>query len=191
MNKILLLASATLGFAALSSANLVVNGDFSLTVPNVGFGNGWTGTLNDGAGGWRATGGNPDGTYIINSNGSTSSNPSLAQDITGLVVGATYVVSGDYARGNIGGGTDKDFGVTIDGNTWEYTVPSSDTDFAHFSEHFVATSSSVTLLLEAERHGDHDARVDNISLELESVPEPATMAVLGLGALALRRRKKA
>lgn len=191
MYKPLALALMTAALGAVASANLVANGDFGLGVPNIGFGNSWTGIGNDGAGGWRSTGGNPNGCYFLNAAGSGTSNPGLSQDISGLIVGATYTVSGDYARGNIGGGSDLDFGVTIDGNTWEYDVPASSTDWSHFSEDFVATSADVTLLLEGERHGDHDPRVDNISLDLKSVPEPASMAVLGLGALAMRRRRKA
>jgi len=186
----LFLASASLG--AVASANLVINGDFGLSVPSNSTGNGWTSSHIDGAGGWRSSGGNPGGTFILNDNGTTASNPTLSQTISGLTVGGTYVVSGDYATGNIGSGTDTDFGVAIDGNLWEYDVPASTTvGWSHFSESFIASSSTVTLELTGERHADHDPRVDNISLELRAVPEPATLAVLGLGALALRRRRKA
>lgn len=192
MKKALALAFATASLGAVASANLVINGDFELTVPNSGFGNSWTAANNDGAGGWRSTGGNPNGTYILNSNGDPNSNPTVSQLISGLTIGGTYVVSGDYATGNIGNGTDTDFGVSIDGNLWEYDVPASTTvGWSHFSESFIASSSTVTLELSGERHTDHDPRVDNISLELRAVPEPATLAVLGMGALALRRRRRA
>jgi hypothetical protein len=172
--------------AGASTQNLLVNGDFSLSVPNSGFGNGWTGVNNDGAGGWRATGGNPGGSYILNWNGS-SINPQLYQDVV-LTVGQTYRISGDYSRGNIGSFTTLDFGVEIDGNLWEYDIPNS-TTWLSFSNEFVATTTNARLLLTGERYGDDDPRVDNMVLEAV-VPEPTTIAAVGLGFVALLRKRR-
>jgi len=172
--------------AGASSQNLLVNGDFSLSVPNSGFGNGWTGVNIDGAGGWRASGGNPGGTYIINWNGS-STDPKLYQDVV-LTIGQTYRVSGDYSRGNIAYGGNPDFGVEIDGHLWEYTIPNSSA-WRSFSNVFVATTANARLMLTGERYGDDDPRVDNMVLEAV-VPEPTTMAALAIGVASLIRRKR-
>src|SRR5437016_14648689 len=91
---------AAFAFAAAASQsfaqNLLINGDFELSVPNNGSGNGWTAFNNDGAGGWRSTGGNPNGTFILNDNGNTTTNPTIEQTLSGLTVGAFYRVSGDF-----------------------------------------------------------------------------------------------
>ena len=189
MKRVLLSLS---GLAALSGAgfgqNLVVNGDFSLRVPNSGTLNGWTAARNDGSGGWRSTGGNPGGTYILNDNGNTTNNPIISQDIT-LVIGQSYRVTGDYAAGNVGNGVDLDFGVSIDGNLWEFDVPAGTTNWASLSQIFVATSVLATLELSGERHSDRDPRVDNIVVEAV-VPEPASIIAMALGALLFVRRRR-
>jgi hypothetical protein len=185
----------TLAFAVTATAsfgqNLLFNGDFELSVPSNGTGNGWTSFNVDGAGGWRSSGGNPNGMFILNDNGNGSTNPTIQQTVSGLTIGNIYRISGDYAAGNIGGNGLADLGVEVDGNLWTFTVPGSTTPFLSFSQTFQATSSTVTVRLTGERLGDNDPRIDNIVLAFEAVPEPATMAVMGLGLLAvLRRRRK-
>ena len=186
-------AVTTIAFVVAGSAsfgqNLLFNGDFELNVPSNGTGNGWTAFQNDGAGGWRSTGGNPNGTFILNDNGSSTSNPTIEQTVSGLTVGHFYRVSGDYSRGNIGGNNLLDFGVEVDGNLWAFAVPNS-SSWLSFSQVFQATSSTVTVRLTGERVGDNDPRIDNIVLAFEAVPEPATLAALGLGTLALARRRR-
>jgi hypothetical protein len=167
--------------------NLVVNGDFSVSVPNSGTGGGWTAANNDGSGGWRSTGGNPGGTYILNDNGNQSSNPYIEQVIA-VVSGTQYTIAGDYARGNGASGGNLDFAVQIDGNLWQYGIPTSFGVFNSFSETFIATSNSVTLRLSGEWAGDSDPRVDNISLE--AVPEPMTIIALAGGAAVILKRRK-
>lgn len=169
--------------------NLVINGDFSTLVPMFGTGGGWTAANVDSAGGWRSAGGNPGGSYILNSNGSSSTNPYIEQVIA-VVAGTQYVVSGDFARGNqTNGAGNLDFAVEIGGNLWRYDVPLSLTSFSSFSETFTAMSNSVTLRLSGEWATDSDPRIDNISLE--AVPEPMTMIALAGGlAVILKRRKR-
>jgi hypothetical protein len=185
LSSLLVLAAASQSFGQ----NLLTNGDLELSVPNSGTGNGWTAFNNDGAGGWRSTGGNPNGTFILNDNGNPSTNPTIEQTVSGLTVGTFYRVSGDYTIGNSVQPTNFDFGVGIAGQQWEYTIPTS--GWNHFSQVFQATSTSVLLVLTGERHGDSDPRIDNIDLRLEPVPEPASLAILGFGALlALRSRRR-
>lgn len=172
--------------AGANGQNLLINGDFSLFVPNSGYGNGWTGVNNDGSDGWRSSGGNPGGTYIINWDGGAG-NPQLYQDVV-LTIGQTYRVSGDYSRGNIAFGGNPDFGVEIDGNVWEYVIPNSSA-WLSFSNEFVATSAAARLLLTGERYGDDDPRVDNMVLEAV-VPEPTATLVMALGIAALLRKHR-
>lgn len=166
--------------------NLVANGTFDVTVPNNGTGGSWTAANNDGAGGWRSTGGNPGGTYILNDNGTTLSNPNISQALT-LVIGQQYRISGQYALGNAFSANNQDLGVEIDGNLWRYTVPGSQTAWQTFSEIFTATSVNATLRLSGEWQGDSDPRVDNISVV--AVPEPATLGMLAVLPFLRRRRK--
>lgn len=185
MKRALVTASALVAIVATGSAEFIVNGDFSLSVPSNGTGNGWTSFNIDGAGGWRSSGGLPDGTFFLNDSGG-STNPSIQQTITGLTIGQTYVISGDESVANISNGNNLDFGVEIDGHLWEYNIPVG--SWLHFSETFVASSTTVTLLLTGERHGDSDPRIDNISLM--PVPEPMTLLALGAGLPALLRKRR-
>lgn len=185
-----ILCSALFAGALLTaaSANIIVNGDFALEVPNHGTLNGWTGSNNDSAGGWRSTGGNPGGVFYINAGGQAGWNPGVAQDVV-LQVGQRYRVSGDYARGHISQVGNNDFGVEINGNLWEYYIPAG--EWRRFTEWFVATSPTATLSLTSERYWDSDARVDNIELVLDPVPEPATLAALAAGLAFFVKRRRA
>ena len=164
------------------AVNLVVNGDFEL-------GSGqdatnWADADVDGSGGWRPTGGNPGGTFILNSNGG-STDPTITQSILGLVAGQSYRVSGDYIQTFAGGGTDDAFGVEIAGELWEFDVADGN-NWTSFSQVFTFDAGDSTLLaLTGERNGTDTApRVDNIVIELvdgRSVPEPGTLLLVGIG----------
>lgn len=186
--RILFGALAATALVSAASANILINGDFALEVPNHGTLNGWTGSNNDGAGGWRSTGGNPGGVYYINAAGQAGWNPGLAQDVT-LQAGQRYRVSGDFARGHISQSGNTDFGVEIDGNLWEHHIPQD--GWVTFTHWFVATSPTATVYLTSERHWDSDAKVDNIELVLDPVPEPASFAALAAGLALLVRRRRA
>jgi len=187
MRKLTLLGLVTLASLA-SAQNLLVNGDFELSVPNSGTLNGWTAGNNDGSGGWRSSGGNPNGTFILNDAGSPASNPFIEQTVTGLTVGQSYRVAVDYQRAFFSSGNGvNDFGVQADGNTWEFSILNDDS-WRSATGVFVASSSSVTVRFTGERYGDTTARIDNASLEV--VPEPASLVALSFGALALRKRRK-
>ncbi|MGP1345991.1 MAG: CARDB domain-containing protein [Phycisphaerales bacterium] len=149
-----------------ASGPVVVNGDFELSVPNRGTGNGWTAQNNDGSGGWRSTNGNPGGTFILNSNGSIATDPTIWQDVSGFVVGESYVVLGDYAVGNVGAaGAPNALAVDVDGVTL-FTGPatgSASTWVPFATEPFVATAETMEVRLRGEVNGsDNDPRIDNV-----------------------------
>lgn len=182
-----LVGAALLTAASLASANLVTNGGFDVAVPNNGTGGGWTGFNNDGNGGWRDTGGNPGGYFIINAAGQSSFDPAIEQVLSGLTIGETYVVSGDFTnRYNCCGAGPApsvlSFGVDITpgGLLTELSYPGSYPNWFAFSTSFTATQASHTIRFTAERNGsDVEYAIDNISV-VARVPEPATLALVGL-----------
>lgn len=173
----------TFSLWAAQAANLAVNSDFSASVPSNGSGGGWTASHNDSLGGWRSTGGNPGGMFILNDNGSAGSDPTIVQTITGLNPGAHYTLSGDYASwyNNYLG---NKFGIDIDGSNVAKLDPTAVKVWTPFSLTVTAVSTQMSVRFRAEIDGgDNDFAIDNIGLV--AVPEPASIAaVSALGLLA-------
>jgi Carbohydrate binding domain len=178
-------------------AQLVSNGTLSANA------NGWTlfSACSDAV--WDGTVGNPAGSIRLNSCGQGDSDPTAAQTISGLTVGATYTLSVDVLlHANIGGGTGKSFGIFLDS---EPANPILLTEFLDGSWHtvtvnFTAASSSATLIFAAEldprtpggpaSSTDVSYYIDNISLTQLSAPKPpaavptlSELAMLMLGIL--------
>jgi hypothetical protein len=177
--------------------------------------NGWT--LGGGCGDemWDGANGNPPGSIRLNACGESDSDPTASQTITGLVVGATYIVKVDVHlhANSSGGGTGKSFGIFLnaepanpillteflDGNWHTVTVP------------FTATATSATIIfageLDARTPGGPGAStdvsyfIDNISLippaaVASNIPTTSQQALLALGvvlaacaAVVLRKRR--
>jgi hypothetical protein len=189
----------TLAFAcvaALSQAALaqsVVNGDFSLEVPGNATGNGWSGFSNDSAGGWRSTGGNPGGYFIMNDDGNGATDPSISQTIIGFAPGGLYRLTGDYASWIIGGSPtgNSSFAVDINGTQVFAGFAGSLGDWRSFQVDFTAPDTGiVTIRFRAETNGtDYDFAIDNIAVA--AIPSPATGAgLLGLSMLAMGRHRR-
>src|SRR4051794_10556548 len=90
----LVAAALLLVGTGVSRGQVVQNGTFDVTEPGAF----WAAANIDGSGGWRATGGNPGGMFILNDNGNPATDPTITQTIFGLVPSAVYAVSGDFAR---------------------------------------------------------------------------------------------
>jgi hypothetical protein len=176
---------------------------------------GWT--LGGGCGDevWDGANGNPPGSIRLNACGEANSDPTAAQTVNGLVVGATYTIKVDVRLhvAASGGGTGKSFGIFLNAQPG---TPLLLTEFLDSSWHtvtttFTATSTSATIIFA----GELDARtpggpgittdvsyfIDNMTLvapaaAMVPVPTLSVQALLFLGTLlaagatlALRRRQ--
>jgi hypothetical protein len=151
----------TLSFQCSPSQNLVSNGDFGSGYA------GWIPLNNDNTGGWKSTGGNPGGYFLLNSNGGAT-DPTIQQTITGLVPGKWYTISG--YRNNIenaafGNPSALSFGVSVDNNVILELANTGRATWIPFSVQFKATATSHLIAISAERNGDDTQYgVDNISV---------------------------
>jgi hypothetical protein len=140
-----------------SSSEFIVNGDFENT-------DAWV--LPNPTSGYTGTGGNP-GTYMYLNWSPSANDPTAEQLMTGLVIGATYTITGDTR--NVAGCCGAAIGVpslAIDIDNVEQTVINNPGGvWTPFSYDFVATSTSHTLGFRAEINGgDVDMGIDNISV---------------------------
>ncbi len=199
---VLWIALILFGSVTAAPASLITNGTFDTFVPSNGTDGGWTSVNIDGFGGHWTTGGNPDAMFILNESGQSATDPTISQTVSGLTVGAVYLIAGDYANAwsDLSGGniSDVSFGVLLDGVAILELTGAQLNVFTAFSTTFTATSTSHTIGLAAERNNtDWDAKIDNIALTLQTsptgVPEPAAALLLSAGLIllagALRRRR--
>lgn len=179
------------GLAMPAMAQTIVNGNFDLEVPRTSFGNGWTGFSNDGSGGWRSSGGNPGGFFILNDNGNTTTDPSVSQILTELVVGQQYQITGSFANW-IATSTGPDaasFAADINGVELFAGTRGTRGVWQNFAFTFVAADTTATLRLRAETNGtDNDFAVDNIAIAL--VPTPGALGLLAAAGVVAGRRRR-
>ena len=149
------------------AANLVINGGFDEGV------DGWSFANIDGAGGWRDSGGQPGGRFILNDGGAFATDPTIEQTVSGLIPRGVYRLSGGFKGESIAhsptGGVS--FAVDVDGTT-SFTAAAADlTTWRSFSFDFEAASTEVAVRLRAEIGGtDNDFAIDNVALVLVSPP---------------------
>jgi hypothetical protein len=144
--------------------NLVENGTFGDVVPSGAFGGGWTSADVDANGGWRSAGGTR---FILNSNGSSSSDPTLEQTITGLTAGGRYRISVDVRRAGAqgDGGLANTFGILVDGLFKAGLSGNAAASWTTLTYEFTASAGSHELQLAGERGSDVAFEVDNVRFE--------------------------
>jgi hypothetical protein len=152
-----------------SSDNCTVQVELLAGVENVANGtfdsnaSGWTPANVTAGGGYQSVGG--DGLFVLQGAGGLLTDPTITQAVSGLTVGATYVVRGRYRSytGSAGAGAPA-FGVDIDGSQIA-AFPDRGTAWMPFVARFVATTPRQTLGLRGEIGGTAlDIAVDDISL---------------------------
>jgi hypothetical protein len=214
------LLAFSIGASQAAHANLVTNGSFeTATNGNTkttfqGHVTGWTGgtgltyidapgTADNGQqisvyGPFPTT--SPDGGNFVEGDGDPSFSGAISQTISGLTVGASYTLTFDQAAGQQAGFT----GPTTE--KWQVTFGTDTQDSSKFSlpqggigpweqqtMTFTATTTSqvLTFLAVGTPNGQPPVSfLDGVDLE---VPEPATLSLLGLGAIGMavvRRRAK-
>ncbi|HLP95794.1 MAG TPA: HYR domain-containing protein [Saprospiraceae bacterium] len=124
--------------------------------------NSWQSYNMDWSGGWKSTGGNPGGYFLLKGNNSCSSDPSIKQELEDLQEGKTYTISGQY-KGS-GTSTAASFGILID-NILIAQLPNPGAVWTPFSVTFTATDDDQQLSFKGEMNCDAtDYGVDNISV---------------------------
>lgn len=193
MKKGTLLAVLAMAASSSFAVELVVNGDFESGVaPWVEFSSGGFALIGDysGIGGPPTTtawlGGYDDATDSITQTINTLSNATGELSFTLYWVNAD-IAGFDFLTVSLGG-TEvyaRDLGDDEPTDLYGPEVVSVDV-----SGLLDGSAKDLVFQVTTDGSAGSSAFIDNVSLQAEVVPEPATLAVLGLGLAAMRRRRK-
>jgi hypothetical protein len=143
---------------AKAQGNLVINDGFDNNA------SGWTTTYVSGSG-YLSSGGNPGGCFGLINIIYPFQAPTISQEISGLIPGQVYVVSGDYKFGGKSFVADS-FVVALDGNVLFLTNSPPDAVWHSFSFEYVATSTNALLSLSGQLNGTgYTYYIDNIAMQ--------------------------
>lgn len=202
---VLALLAALAGVPGAAKASLITDGDFN-SLPlglapaggTISVGN-WV--FGDNAGVESIGAGNR--AVRLESNGVPNLDPTAAQTVSGLTIGASYELSWDMAlRFNVSGaGNGPSFGVFLDSQTFSSALfldTYLSTAFITQAVTFVASSTTHTFIFAGELDGrsngggttDVSYRLDNVSLNAVAVPAPPAAGLFGLAGLMLAKRRR-
>ena len=151
--------------------NLLSDGDFSQSVPSNGAANGWTSTNIDGNGGWF-----PD-YFILNSNGSASTDPTISQSLTNVNPGVTYQITGYVTNvyPQYGGSSSNAFEIAVNGQVVLAKSKAQANGWVFFTTTWTDVNTTTATLSLIGEHGDDSSfAITDIAFQAQNTPAYVT-----------------
>ena len=151
--------------------NLLSDGDFSQSVPSNGAANGWTSTNIDGNGGWF-----PD-YFILNSNGSASTDPTISQSLTNVNPGVTYQITGYVTNvyPQYGGSSPNAFEIAVNGQVVLAKSKAQANGWTWFTTTWTDVNTTTATLSLIGEHGDDSSfAITDVAFQAQNTPAYVT-----------------